>query len=398
MVGIPFRPIFYENQFALWPISCIFSDQNSCIMVNFQEWVYQQALIALAEQRADGSMPNGCNGPYSHEETPLRNTGHWLITWSYLGQRMDEPKLTKAAERALEYMLFPQHRPAGANWLQRRTPGRDSCNGTIGAAWTIEALCAAYRYLGSEEAINLATEVFDLHPFLEEIGLWKRLEVDGTVLSLDQTFNHQLWFASAASRLARVGHSEAKGKVERFFECLSRHFSVYRNGLIRHKIRLKAEDYIQDPNAVWGPAYRFYRKVRGRRVIPLIHLRDIGYHAFNLHAFAIIKLVFPDFSFWSSTSFLKAMEYVDSKEHKESVGIKNPYGMPYNPVGFEVAFTLGSFLPKSKEKQKMWIDRQIMELTHNKKNTYGESVIDFQTARARLCEMIDWFEGEKSFT
>jgi hypothetical protein len=35
----------------------------------------------LRFQKEDGSFPPGYNGSYDDPETPVRNTGHWLITF-----------------------------------------------------------------------------------------------------------------------------------------------------------------------------------------------------------------------------------------------------------------------------------------------------------------------------
>ena len=57
----------------------------------------------------------------------------------------------------------------------------------------------------------VAEEVFFQHKFIEKLGVWKRLEIDGSVGRIDQTFNHQLWFASCASLLLR---SDSRKKDE----------------------------------------------------------------------------------------------------------------------------------------------------------------------------------------
>ena len=49
---------------------------------SLHEVIVSSASAALTLQRDDGSMPAGHNGPYYDPETPVRNTAHWLITFS----------------------------------------------------------------------------------------------------------------------------------------------------------------------------------------------------------------------------------------------------------------------------------------------------------------------------
>ena len=49
--------------------------------MDLYEIISLSASSALKLQRDDGSMPPGWNGPYRQQETPVRNTAHWLITF-----------------------------------------------------------------------------------------------------------------------------------------------------------------------------------------------------------------------------------------------------------------------------------------------------------------------------
>ncbi len=42
--------------------------------------IQQSSKAALQIQSDDGSFPPGHNGPYHDQETPVRNTAHWLFT------------------------------------------------------------------------------------------------------------------------------------------------------------------------------------------------------------------------------------------------------------------------------------------------------------------------------
>lgn len=355
-----------------------------------------QALLAaedaLSAQAADGSMPSGCNGPYGHTETPLRNTGHWLLLWIRAYQWSGNERYRSAARRALEYMRLPQHRPGGANWLQREQKGKDRCNGLIGAAWTFEALLGAATHLQEPGLASLMLDVWSQHQFDSEQGLWHRLEVDGSTREIDKTFNHQLWWAASLAELSQLGVDDPSSQVERFMDCLSVNFTCQRSGLIRHRIRLQWRDYVLDSGSLADRMHQRCKQLRAGASQPLNSIeRDVGYHAFSLHAFAKLKRIYPEHNFWNSKSFQKALDYARSDSFIEALSASNPYGFPYNPVGFEMAFVLLVFVPNSRSEQQRWIKRQFDAVGGKVPGEYGCTTDDPATARARLYEALDCF-------
>ena len=44
--------------------------------------IIKLADVGLKLQHELGNMPSGKNGPHKHEMTPVRNTSHWLVTFS----------------------------------------------------------------------------------------------------------------------------------------------------------------------------------------------------------------------------------------------------------------------------------------------------------------------------
>jgi hypothetical protein len=346
---------------------------------------------AAARQAEAGSMPAGHNGPYGHTETRLRNTGHWLLVWLQAFRLTNDSRFESAASAALDYMLRPEHRPNQANWLQREHVGKDRCNGVIGAAWTIEALLGAHQHFGSAEALEQSVDVWSKHRFDPQLGLWHRLEVDGSIQKIDQTFNHQLWFAASVARLARCEVAGAREQLESFMDRLPRHFTLHGSAVIRHRIRLKAMDYIFDSGGLPNLMHERYKQIKTGASKPLNpKKRDRGYHAFNLHAFAVIKQVCPEHVFWESGAFREALDFAQSETFIESLE-ENPYGYAYNPVGFEMAFALKEFVADSETAQYEWIDRQLNFLGANEAVQYGESADDPETACARIYEALELF-------
>jgi hypothetical protein len=351
--------------------------------MTLDEWLVLQARIALKVQKEDGSLPAGCNGPYGHVERPVRNTAHALSLFTKAHRLTGETIFAQAAGNAVAYCCSPADCPQGANHWHRSVQSRDQCNGTIGAAWVIEGLCDAAAHFGWEKARDEAARLFHGHRQESKWGLWHRWESDGSELSLDMTFNHQLWLAMAGGLLAELGDTKALSKVECFFRGLSQTFVVQEDGLICHRIRLSWMDRLKEPGSPLFALYHLLDPSRRKARGPMnFAKRDIGYHAFNMYAFARLRGSLPEASFWTSTSFLQAVAFLGSSRHKEGVA-DNPYAFPYNPVGFEAACALQTFCPAQESERGYWINRQIHELG---REDYGSGVADPSTARARVYE------------
>jgi hypothetical protein len=356
----------------------------------------KEARDALERQAVDGSMPAGQNGPYRHKEAPLRNTGHWLISWSFAWQWTEESCFLRAAEQALEYLLDSKHRPSGHNWLQREQKGRDRCNGLIGAAWTIEALVIAHQLLGSKAALQEAAAVAAGHHFDSRHRLWKRLEVDGSILLIDQTLNHQVWFAASLGRLVEAGREEFRTNVEAFLDGLDQNFKVNAEGLIRHRIVLRPIDRLFIPGGLPHWLFIRYKGWKSQSAPIDARKRDVGYHAFNLHALALLKQRFPAHVFWSSKPLRRALDFTAGSVFREESERNNVYAYPYNPVGFEMALA-GKVFGHNGDEADHWYDKQWSLVAGGKEGPYGEQAMDPETCRARLYEGCEYLKlkGER---
>lgn len=345
---------------------------------------------AISNLDKKGAMPAGHNGPYFHEETPLRNTSHWLFCWSMLYRHTGETCFREAVESSLRYVSDPLHRKQGGNWRQRSHPGRDSCNGVIGAAWTGEALWAAARVLDKPDLLDAARDVLERHAFDDGLGLWHRWEVNGKTLSIDQTFNHQLWFAATAARCGKNSSGPLFQRCERFMDTLDTHFEVQPSGLIQHRISLGFLDRLFRSGTVFHWGFNVIRSLRSRRMLFDTPKRDIGYHCFNFIAFAVLKTYFLDHPFWHSPQWLAALSYAQSYAFGKAMDQPNKYAFPYNPVGFEMAAALRVFIPESETRQKEWWELQWDRLTSaSSSESYGDNCQDPAIAKARLYEGVE---------
>ncbi|TVR85621.1 MAG: hypothetical protein EA411_12540 [Saprospirales bacterium] len=343
------------------------------------EIIRQEAVNAIGDQDAVGSFLAGHNGPYFDEETPVRNTAHWLYTFCILFQRTGEDTYAKAAERAISYLQSPEARPMGAAFWIRKNPEKDFCNGLIGQAWVIESLLKAATVFDRPELYKLAEEVYLLHAFDEQLGVWNRLNVDGSHNSPDPTFNHQLWFAAAAGMLENT--KEAVEASHQFFNRIAVRVKLYRDGVINHvspvtrlSLKIKNPKKIIDGFVQFGYYHLSKRKLRKKAS---------GYHAFNLYAFALLKDRFPDHPFWDSPKFQKMLK-VTTKPSFLKAQDDNKYSYPYNPTGYEIAYVYKKFNFGTPDQIEEWIHRQEIGANTFIKNGGPHDPI---TLKARIYEL-----------
>jgi len=333
-------------------------------------------------QREDGAMPAGHNGPYHDEETPVRNTSHWLIIFAKAHQISGEQRFREAARQATDFLLSREARPMGATFWHRKNPEKDSANGLIGQAWTIEALITAVEFFEDEAPARLAEEVFLLHPFDEDLGLWHRTAADGRHLQLDFTLNHQIWFAAAGSLLIPYADEAVRRRVDRFMDVLGRHFHTHRSGLIGHRMTTAF-------------SWRKSVKKKLKRILRLDFEpavpkeKEIGYHQFNLYGLSLLYDRYAEHKFWDTSDFRSACRFVRSDEYRQEV-FESPYGFPYNPPGFEVPFALDTFSfvfgEDTREEQARWVSEQIARCYDSDSNLMAKNCPDPNTQAARMYE------------
>ncbi|MGB3586080.1 MAG: hypothetical protein WBA23_06050 [Tunicatimonas sp.] len=309
-------------------------------------------------QKPEVYLQAGHNGPYRHPETPLRNKGHWLITFSRLYEWSGDEKYRRAVKDLASVFLEPQYRPHGYSFLHRNAKGKDRCNGIMGQAWSIESLAAASRTLSDPIYTKLASEVFLQHPFNDSLGLWNVLEVDGTVKPIDNAFNHQLWFAAAASFIMDSDPLIAE-RVHTFMDKIWDNVTLLEDGLIYHELENITEDKFQTVVVssglvnVWQIVSAVLQKLRlkdkplspeERKKLQWSKMlnKSIGYHSFNTYAFGLLKNNTLEHPLWKHPKLLSIINYLLTNNYSKGIA-NNRYSYAYNPPGFEIPFSLASF-------------------------------------------------------
>ena len=366
---------------------------NNSRKASFKELVNCAAQHVLSWLNPDGSFPAGHNGPYHHPETPVRNTAHWLFLTASLFIQSGEEKWKEAGEKAIDFLKSPKARPHYQTFHCRDRIGFDSCNGLIGQAWVIEALVKASEAFDRQDCYELAEEVFLLHPWDENVGIWSRVEVDGTGLYYDGTFNHQLWFAAAGGMLYKT--PVAQERVEAFLEKIAVNVQLYSTGIIFHSSAMgHLTDYLKTGVKPLLRETKFRLKKRIKK--NGLYSKSVGYHGFNLYGFAILKKVFPNAPIWETPNFFKLLTAHRLQNFIRDVR-NSEFGYRYNLAGIEIAFAVETFF-NDKEEVRVWLNRQ-MEVTFlSDTAVLSRDAHDPNTAMARIYQAARFSEDYEVIT
>lgn len=324
-------------------------------------------------------MPSGHNGPYYDIETPLRNTAHWLTFFSIVFKLTEDSSCKEIAQRLFSYIKSPSFPPQNFAYIHRQKPGKDGCNGVIGAAWLIEALLRYSKYVdNSSNALQLARSIAVTFPFDSKQGAWKIHDAHKGILGFDVTYNHQAWFAASLAEL----HSDYHRDVSSFLnESLKGAFRVRPVGRINHLIKLRG---VRN-QSIWVKYILSYYHNQNK-----INLKENGYHLYVLFAFARLKRCFPNHPIFSCEPFLHALNYVLSSDFSNGIE-KSPYSFPYNAPGFELPLIVKTFSEIEKKLKKLdlnyFYEEQIRRTFSKEIDLYVKSCPDPFTLASRIYEL-----------
>lgn len=352
------------------------------------ELLERGAQAALDIQREDGSFPPGRNYSYDENSTPVRTTSQWLRTLTKVYEITGEIRFKQAANDAVNILLDSKYRPGGATYHCREVKGKDSCNGLVGQAAVIRSLTFAAESLDRTDALQRAEEVFKLHPFDYDLGLWESVEIDGELLSFDRTLNHQLLFADAASRLSSKS-SVARERVQTFLDRLQANIEIRSNGLIRHYIHPPIRKIIKKciensrhlellRNEV---AHHYYTHSQERRK------KERGYHTVNLEGLVKIHKTFSSHSFWHSETFQDALRFVYRHENEliNKIDTKDGDALP----GVSIAKIYQEFEDAPLPKLAELVAQEISENPTTERIPFKSLNIDEETAAAMIWELVE---------
>ena len=319
------------------------------------ELLERSARAALDLQREDGSFPPGRNGVYDEPETPVRTTSHWLTTLSKVYEITGDEVFAEAAHDAADYLLSDEARPHGYTFHSRNAEGKDKCDGLVGQAAPIRGLAWASSALNRPELGSIAKDVFSIHPFDERLGLWERIEIDGSNLSFDRTLNHQLLFAGAAAHLTHRFPSVEK-TVLRFVDRLASNVSLRSDGIIRHYVRPPLGATVQavreNPRSwklLLNPVLSRIYTVSSQR-----KRKEVGYHPVNLLGLAHIQANM-EVSLLQRDNERELIERITSPDTLSNMSGDNFHYGGMTP-GIDVGFALQEFQGADSDTIRQWIE------------------------------------------
>ena len=352
-----------------------FTLAQDSIMADLHDVLCRSADVGCQMQDPEtGRMPAGHNGPWRNVDTSVRNTAHWTITFFRAFEITGEERYFDGGVACVAFLLSDAVRPGGYTFVHRKDEN-DGCNGLVGQAWTLEALAYAFEYYEDEHLLETATEVFLLHPFDENLGLWHSVDVDGTDRCIHATFNQQLWFAAIGAQLMD-SDERIEARVSRFLDRLEETIRLTDEGLIVHN-SYPHQGY---PRIRYDVKNVLFSDLKERR-----RELAVGYHSFNLYGMALLKQAWSDHPFWDSDALKSALQYVESSNFLREAR-ENPYCFGYNPTGFELAFASRTF-DDSNINAFEWTERQLA-LTYDPYDGMMTGGPDPITLSARIYEAV----------
>ena len=346
------------------------------------------AWAGLDLQRDDGSFPPGRNYTYDEPETPVRTTSHWLNILTKSFEITAEEQFEEAAHRAIDYLLTDEIRPSGYTYHCRKIDSKDKCNGLVGQAAPIQALTRASDVFDRDGAQQTAEEVFSVHPFDDGLGLWERVEIDGTPLSFDRTLNHQIIFAAAGTGLLPTS-DRVESQIERFLDTLQANMRTHADGLIKHYVRPPVSKILRSvldsPHRydmlINEAVFHYYSYSKDRRK------KERGYQTVNLEALSRLRSAFPAHKFWESEKIISALEFLRANEDELLAGIKTKHGSLIQ--GVNTAKIRHRFENKPLEDLRHLLTEDIVVETGGNLNVFGLDEVDENTQAALVSSLTD---------
>lgn len=275
-------------------------------------------------------MPSGFNGPYLDFETPVRNTAHWLVTYSNMYLITKQNKYCYIANNLKNFFVKSNLYQIDNHYIHRYKKGKDSNNGVIGQAWVIEALCSYAKIFQDKEVYKFVLNLSQQYTFNENISLWAAVDVINGTNKIDYTLNHQLWYAYSLSLLDDEFHNK---NIIKFLNGL--HSGVIRcaeNGLINH---------IAHVNNFKGSLIKllyFKNKILNSKSQ---EEKEVGYHLYNLLPLNKLCSKFPEHPLFKSSIYRDIFNFALTDKFISDI-VDNKYSYMYNSPFFECYSIFGT--------------------------------------------------------
>lgn len=296
-----------------------------------------------------GHAVAGHNGPHGHIDTPVRNTAHYLIIYSYLYKKYKKNEYGDICEVFFNYLKKQQSKSKSGAIKCMENSKFDHLNGLIGQAWVIEALIYYYETFYNKEALGIAYKIFKSQEYDYKMHIWKRVELDGTNIGYDNTYNHQVWFAACSYKLGKYCKDlEIENIIEDFLQNGARRdFRVYLDGLMRHNINISTKSLRKEKVKRLIKQFLTPLKALNAKKFDYKYIEK-AYHIFDIYGFSILEEEYKRMPIFSSKKYEKAVEYAndinkydlknDVEKYKQNGKKFNVYSYSYNSPAFEYPY------------------------------------------------------------
>ena len=298
---------------------------------------------------SQGYATAGHNGPHGHEDTPVRNTGHYLVIYSYLYKQTGDLKYLAICKKFADYIIKVQQSSKSGAMHCMVSDKFDHLNGLIGQGWTIEALLAYYDVCKDSCLLETAKKIFYSQRYDWDLHLWHRIELDGTDIDIDPTYNHHVWFAACSYCLAELCNDLEIDRMIRDFltKGAERDFCVHKDGVLCHHVRanrpvMKASHRKTLIKKILTPV----RFLNPKKLDP--KFMEYAYHIFDFYGFCILKNKYGNLPLFNSADYKKAearakdvmylIKHNGVGAYKKRGNPFNPYGFSYNAFAFEYPY------------------------------------------------------------
>jgi hypothetical protein len=377
-------------------------------MENFRQEEYLRFIADFNYKKflEQGHATAGHNGPHGHIDTPVRNTAHYLIIYTYLYKITGNEGYRKICSNFADYLCKKQmESETGA--IKCIVDGEfDHLNGLIGQGWVIEGLLYYYSVFKEEQCLLSAKSIFFAQKYDYGKSLWHRVELNGSNIGIDPTYNHHVWFAACACRLSDFCKDNSVDDIIKDFltNGIKKNFRIYRDGLLYHHVNILNSNIL---------------KVNLKRLIKMflipisfiypkkLNLKylEYAYHIFDIFGFSILREKYPHMSFFNSEAYRSAVKYASNiKRINEKCGayrsiengdMFNVYSYSYNSPAFEYPYVaeINGFANEGVFNDLYDIQKKLMYNAESK--MFSRNNPDVDTWNARVYEIVRYLDMKR---
>lgn len=349
-----------------------------------------------------GFATAGNNGPHGHKDTPVRNTSHFLVIYSYLYKITKEKKYIEICEKFARYICDEAKKSKNGSIQCMDTDKFNHLNGLIGQGWAIEALLYYFDISQNMECFEIAKKIFYSQKYDFNKHLFNMVELNGKDIGVDITYNHNIWFIACASKILDYEKDETLKKIiiDMLENGTKRDFKIYNSGLLHHYV-----------------SYKIPAKVKIKKIIKILlspikkinprkfdyKYMEEAYHVFDMYGFCILEQKFSDLEFFNSHKYLKAKKYALNinnlnKKYNVENAIKNCnenfniYSYAYNTLTFEYPFVSLMFKEEDMNVYSKLYKIQEKLMYDENSGEFSKFNPDINTFNARTYEIIRYLE------